>query len=268
LLSFYLLKFLAIAAGDIDRPKPAGKLQFDRQESTRMSVPANKTLALVEVTRLLFRTKSPSAGQVARVQKLMKSGLLRECQCVGPPNQWTTTAAAIADYLARESLKRQSEKQNAKAGTTAPVPSLFDDRVYEPENAAQLKSLYKGIWSDYFLTVFMQRKAVNHSAKFKRTVLAGQVSLLLGLVFAMIGTIHLTSESIQPERVAVESWIEENTAKYSIRKWHSPVPAEDGEGQILRVEYSYKSAESGKTIITDRRFLVVGDEASLIVASD
>lgn len=233
-----------------------------------MSVPSNQTLALIEVARLIFRTKSPTEAQVARVQKLMKSGLLLECQCVGPPAQWTTTAGAIADYLAKESLKRQTGKQTITDSSAAPVPSIFEDRVYEPDNSAQLKSLYKGIWSDYFLTVFMQRKTVNHSAKFKQAVLAGQVVLLVGLIFAMLSVVKLSTVAVPPEHAIVERWIDEHTDSYTVRKWYPIVPAKNGEGAMLRVEYSYKSENNPKMIITDRRFIVVGDQAKLVVEDD
>jgi len=232
-----------------------------------MSLPSEKPLALIEVTRLIFRTKSPSEAQVARVQKLMKSGLLLECKCVGPPAQWTTTAGAIADYLARESLKRQAEKQTITDSSSVPVPSIFEDRVYEPEDAAQLKSLYKGIWSDYFLTVFMQRKTVNHSGTFKRAVLAGQVIVLLIMVIAMISVVNFSMESVPPERVVVERWIAENTDEYTIQTWFPPQPAASGEGVLMRVKYSYKSGGS-KVIYTDRNFLIVDDQASLVVEDD
>ena len=233
-----------------------------------MTIPKDKTLTLIEVARLVFRTKSPSEAQVARVQKLLQSGLVRECQCAGPPAQWTTTTAGLADYLAQESLKRQAAKQATDSGKPSPTQSLFDGSVQEEQNTTQLKSLYKGLWSEYFLTVFMQRKAVNRSANFKRAVLAGQIMLLLGLIFAMVAGVRRTAEAVPPQRAAVQRWIEANTEKYSIRAWHPPIPATNGEGVVLRVEYSYQSPDSSKPVLTDRSFLVIDDEASLIVESD
>lgn len=227
-----------------------------------MNISPDKTLALVEVTRLIFRTKSPSEVQVARIQKLMQLGALSDCHCAGPPAQWTTTAAAIADYLAKESLKRQAAKHANATGEAPPVPSLFDGSVPEPESATQLKSLYKGIWSDYFLTVFMQRKAAHQSVNFRRAVLAGQIFLLLTILMAMLGGVSLTFESVPPQHALVENWIEQNTDYYTIQNWHPLQPAPKGEGVLLRVQYTYRGESSSRPVTTDRTFLIAGDQVS------
>jgi hypothetical protein len=232
-----------------------------------MNVSPDKSLALVEAARLIFRTRTPTEQQVARVQKLMQSGMLADSHCMGPPSHWTTTPAAIADYLANESLKRQEAKYLDITGKPLTAPSLFDGTVPEGADTQQLKSLYKGIWSDYFLTVFMQRKGVHQSVNFRRAVLAGQISILLALVLIMIGGIGLTTESIPPQRSAVERWIAENTDQYSIQTWYPPEPSANGEGVVIRVKYSYQSG-SPKPVYTDRRFLIIDDEASLLPEPD
>lgn len=237
-----------------------------------MTISPDQPLALVEVARLIFRTQTPSETQVARVQKLMQSGLLPECNCSGPPACWTTTAGAIATYLAQESLKRQSAKHAAQSSTSAGetqevAPSPFDGRVPEAAETAHIKSLYKGLWSEYFLTLFMQRKAANRSRSFKHAVLAGQIALLGIFLLAMIFSVGLSIESIPPERAAVEKWIDERTDHYAIQTWHPPVPTNGNEGVILRVEYTYRQGKN-RPIFTDRRFLVVGEQVREVVESD
>src|SRR5690606_14099260 len=98
-----------------------------------MNITPDKTLTVIDAARLLYRTKSPSQAQVNRIQKLMKAGVLPECNCDGPPLSWTTTAGAIADHLAKESVEKQSAKHVAASGI-ASTPSLFKQESFDSEN--------------------------------------------------------------------------------------------------------------------------------------
>ena len=231
-----------------------------------MNISPEKTLTVIDAARLMFRTKSPSQAQVSRIQKLIKAGALSNCHCEGPPLNWTTTAGSIAEYLAKESLQKQTAKHATSSGEVK-APSIFNAEKSESENEAELKSLYEGIWRDYFLSVFLRRKAAHHSKNFKRAVLAGQVLLLVLLVGTMVGGVRLTMEPVPPERSVVELWLEQNTEYYSINEWFPPEPAPNGPGKVLRVKYSYHKGNT-RPIQTDRYFLVQGGTAQEIDTDD
>lgn len=232
-----------------------------------MATSSDRPISMIDAARLIFRTRTPSDKQVHRIYQLMKAGALTVRNFAGPPLKWTTTEAAVADFLAAGQVHRTlghpaveaAKKRAALQATESPtqLPANYE------EESVKLRGVYQSIWRDYFLAVMLRRRTAHRSRTFQRAVVAGQVILLLTMIVTFIGGFRYTFLPAPPEHLAIEHWIELNTDEFHVSKWHPTVPASDGDGSVVRVEYRYQK-ESQRWIYTDRTFRVCGDEVTEI----
>jgi hypothetical protein len=225
-----------------------------------MTSASRRPVSIVEAARLIYRTPSPSERQIRRVYERMKAGLLAVRDCDGEPSGWTTTEQALAEYLAKSMVRR-------KPSPTGPLPGRAEkrrsDRRWRKEarEARRLRDVYRGMWRDYFLAVLLRRRAAHRSAAFRRAVIVGQAAILGALLAACVATVRFTLAPAIPEHAAIERWIDANTDRHQITRWHPAVPAPDRRGVLVEVEYRYASG-SPRAIHTRRIFRVVGSQVS------
>jgi hypothetical protein len=224
----------------------------------------DKELSLVEAARVIYRTAAPSDEQIQRVYRRMKSGALAVRDFGRNPLEWTTTEGALADYLAARMVKvRENPTPASSRNKTAraPIaPRLSNRRARE---ASRLRSMYYGMWREYFLAVLLRRRMAHRSAAFRRAVLAGQIGLLVCLAALLVAAVRLTREPIAPERAAIERWIGQQSDRHQVVRWYPTQPAPDGNGLLVEVEYKY-AKDSPRTVTTRRVFRVAGDEVDQI----
>jgi hypothetical protein len=212
-----------------------------------MAITSDRAISLVEAARLIFRTSTPNDKQVHRVYELMKAGALAVRDHAGPPLKWTTSEAALAEFLA--------SRREARANRQQPGQRHADDG-----EADKLRVVYRNIWRDYFLAVMLRKRMEHRSRAFQHSVVVGQVLLLVALVGLMLGGMRWTFIPLPPERAPIERLIAETTDDYAIERWHPAEPTADGNGSSVRLEYRYLK-ESKRWVHTDRRFRVVGAQA-------
>jgi len=207
----------------------------------------DKPISVVEAARTLYRTTSPSDEQLLRVCRLMQTGALQSRQRAGSPMTWTTTSAALADFLASSAVKRQG-------ATSSELPATVTAR-----EAAGLSGVYREIWRDYFLAIMMRQRADQHGENFQRAVVIGQAVALFLLVSVFLVTLAGVRSFHTPaaEKLILRQ-IKQTTDEFSVTRWHQAVPAPEGEGQLVRIEYRYRK-NSNRWIHTDRTFHVTGE---------
>ena len=88
---------------------------------------SERVLSIVEATRLIYRTRTPTDQQIHRIYEQMKAGLLRTHQRGGSPLRWTTTEDALAEFL------------GTKVGPTLTTNDL---KAFGIERLRELKSKY------------------------------------------------------------------------------------------------------------------------------
>jgi len=214
---------------------------------------SSKELSIVEAARLIYHTRSPSDEQIQRVYKRMKSGSLPVRDYGRAPLEWTTTEQALADYLASQMLKPRAALPPPEP-IPRRAPATRSTRL--DREATQLRSVYRGMWRDYFLAVMLRRRMGHRSLAFRRAVLAGQIVFLASFLGLLMAAIRITTEPTLPERVAIERWIDECTDRHQVVRWHPTQIATDGRVMTVEVEYRY-AKDSPRTITTRRTFRVV-----------
>lgn len=190
----------------------------------------------------------------------MKSGELSSRDGGANPLKWTTTEAALAEFLAQRQMNKGAKprRQPADQGQRSdPRAALANGR----RRSAELCSVYHNIWTDYFLAVMLRRRLAHRSAHFRRAVIAGQALLLVLLVGATIGvTGRIAAAFSSPrEHQAVERWIARHTDDFLIKKWEPMQPHPDAQGVLVGVHYRYRQ-DSPRWVHTERWFDVVGEE--------
>ena len=103
--------------------------------------------------------------------------------------------------------------------------------------------------------MFVRRKVHNASRMFRRAVLGGQIAFLVGLLVVILFGVRMMFPPLSPERAAAVSWLEENTERYRIIKFHPTTVDETGKSRLW-VEYHYTTPQ-GRGIDTRRIFTVV-----------
>jgi hypothetical protein len=226
---------------------------------------SDKPVSLVEATRLIYGTAAPSERQIRRVYERMKSGALKVSAYGREPLEWTTSEHSLAEYLAAGMLNRRKTSSAANDPSRPPGTPRFARATSRTRGARKMRVLYNDILRDYVLAVMLRRRMAQRSATFRRAVLFGQITLLLSLVAVFGSVLRFTSEPYLAERVAVERWIDENTQRHQITRWHPTQPAADGNGLIVEVEYRYV-ADSPRMIHTRRTFRVTGEALSEVLS--
>lgn len=227
---------------------------------------SDKQLSIIEATRLIYGTRSPSQDQIRRVYKRVQAGALRVLDSQQDPLKWVTTEKWLAEYLTAQSVLKQQQGQaveQAKAASqNEPAAAKSSSK-----SGGELNDLYRGMLREYFLAVILRRRKSHYSKTFERAVFAGQVVALLLLVGLMLSGVQVARALTPPEHRAILGWIDEQTDWYSITAWHPTEPAPDGQGVVVRVQYAY-TKDSSRPIETDRYFRVQGDSVEEIVEED
>jgi len=226
----------------------------------------DKQVPLIEAARTLYRTRAPSDKQVFRVIQLMKSGAIPTKHQGKTPLKWTTTEAALADYMARRQLKRSDARRKSGA---KPVGECQENSATtrHHEDAANLEHVYRNIWRDYFLAVMLRRRMTHRSAGFRRAVVAGQCAVLMAVLVGVFGSVQSLAYRTPAERQAVIHWIEAHTDAFSVKSWQPTQLHPEGPGMIVEVKYRYQK-ESRRWIHTDRTFHVIGGHVTELVPQD
>jgi hypothetical protein len=196
-----------------------------------------------EAARIIYGTCEPDLRQVGQVRVMILRGVIRGSE----DGRWTT-ADAVAEYLAVANLHQGAERSRRAAASGQPRNRSPSQRAY--------RSAYRQVLKEYFLAVIRRRDRRRYSRSFQRAVLVGQLALLIGMV-AAAGLIVCTVPKVpEPQELAVvRQWLEQNTDRHQIVRWHPPQPAAEGPGVSIRVVYEYAKV-SPKTIRTDRIFLI------------
>ena len=195
-----------------------------------------------EASKLIYTTDRPSDGQIQWVERQLKLGAIRGIRPSSTKSQWTTTAGAIAQYMAEASLP------NAAGPNSGPAQ----------RGGAELGGIYRDSLKDYFLAVIFRRKQRRVSRQFRRAVVVGQMLTLLILATVTVFSVLALLAGPAPEHTAIEAWIQQNAERFTIIQWHPAEPSADGRGVMVRVRYRYTTAH-GKLITSERLFLVRGD---------
>lgn len=167
-----------------------------------MSTTTNQVISVVEAARRIYNTTQPTTEQVGRTVEKIEAGTLAR----GPRGGMTTTAEAVAEYMAR--------REAARTGAHLRQPGAAAGGAVVVKHAATFNPFYRGVLKDYFIAVVLRRKVANRSPVFHRLVLGGQV-LLLAAIVGLMATGAATAiriRTLPPEQQAAQSWL---TAKYA-----------------------------------------------------
>ncbi len=91
------------------------------------------------------------------------------------------------------------------------------------------------------------------SVWFKRTVTAGQLTLLTVFALACLFGIRTVAPSTPPEHTAIEAYLKNEVGKFAVTQWYPAKPQADGDALAVRAKYCYYTAHC-KGIETDRVF--------------
>lgn len=185
----------------------------------------------------------------------MKTGELPPREKRGSPLSWETTDTAVAEFMARSHMKHAiASPRTGRA-----------KKASDQESLAELHGVYRNLWQDYFMSVFLRRRMSHRSAVFHRAVTGGQVLMLLSILVLLSTAVdQLQHLRTPPEHHSIQDWIQENTDAFSITQWHPAVPKPEGDGLLVRVEYRYRK-DSSRWVHTDRTFHVNGDEVNDLI---
>ena len=216
------------------------------------------TLGVRDAAKIIYDTDQPTTSQMRRVEQRLERGLLKGAR----KGHWTTTRECVAEFMAARAYQQQlagrgdERADDDEKATSDRLPSR-PKRQFVRQHAP-IGQLYREILKDYFLSLVFQRRRQRRSRRFKQAVIGGQLGCLLLLV-------AVSAESIRPffsrpptEHVVIERWIERHAQKFTLTKWYASEPNPRGGGVSVRVQYRYQTP-NGKTIHTDRRFVVEGD---------
>lgn len=219
-----------------------------------MNSPAKEeVLTSIEAARLIFNTEEPTEEQVRRVEGEIKRGTLRRSRQGG----MTTTAEAVADIFASKAAANLAANPAAHQGLSEPAakPVATED--------TQVTGVYQTLLKDYFLGLFLQRQSKNYPGHFQHFVLAGQVTLVVGILLLFIwicsDATGLLGRRKPPGQAAVEQWIATKHGPHEILSV-APGPEETD----LVVKFRYRSP-GGKQIETQRVFRIDDGNVSLVV---
>jgi hypothetical protein len=227
-----------------------------------------RVLSVEEAARAVFNTDQPTAQQVSRVREMIHRGVLP----ASAQGRWTTTADAVAHYLARQALLRgdrsraeNADGEDAKAGGASAVARRVLDAPPVRRSTASdrdYRALYVELMRDYFLATILRRKVVGRSETFHRAVLLGQVVFIALVASLCLAAVRAALAPRPAGQEAVERYLDEHMDDYRVETWFPAEPRPDGSLRI-RVQYRYRQRGSNKWVHTDRLFHVVGDRVVL-----
>lgn len=212
------------------------RLTWARTRRGATVVSNERVLNVDEAAQIIYHTRAPSAEQIDKIRYKLARGVLKSSS----KGRWTTTTGAVADYLSRRTFKQGYSHHKVQQ--------------------RQLFSVYRELVRDYCRAVLLRRAGAKRSRLFETAVIVGQAACLVFLAGALLLGHRSLFASVPPEQTTVEQWLEDHEPSFQIVEWFAP--AEDGR---LRVKYKY---DGGKTILTDRTFVVRGGQVVEVEQTD
>jgi hypothetical protein len=163
-----------------------------------MSAKGAKILTPVQAAEWIYDTKSPTTEQIGWVVAKIESGQLRRSSRGGA----TTTADAIAEYLARRASARGAERVTAPRQSTAAAALTAVGRN-------KFSRLYRGLLEEYFLAVLLRRR-VSHQRKWLQWAVSGTHAVLLVVLVAFVALVATKAMRLarpSPEETAIMAWL-------------------------------------------------------------
>ena len=226
---------------------------------TVVTTDRDQRLSVREAARIIYSRNPPSEDQVRRVQEHLERGDIRG-DCNSSRTRWSTTAGFVAEYLASRAYP-STAAGSAAGHARAAVHRTQQMARRAPRHAEELESTYQELLTDYFLAIVFRRKQRRTSRRFDQTVVAGQIAIVLLVVFGCLATFTELMQPAPIQHVLVEHWIAQQNENYRITRWF-PLRSHPVEGSILRVQYHYQNAR-GRGVDTDRTFHVDGSLVEL-----
>jgi hypothetical protein len=195
-----------------------------------MSEQPAAVLSAVEAARRIYNTPAPTPEQVGRTVEKIELGHLTR----SPKGGTTTTALAIAEYLARRAAHNAARGRGGSRSWPADLETPVS--VSSP---ATFAGFYRELLKDYFLAVVMRRRITHRSLAFQRFAVGSQVALLVMAValLAGISTAAVRSRLVPPDHRTVKAWV---AAKHADAKIHAIHKLEAPAGSY-RVNFQYGS---------------------------
>lgn len=212
-----------------------------------MTAQADRRISFRRAAEMIYRTSKPTPQQIQRVAELTAQGELSG-------DSRGTTADAVAAFITKISLQKQGSGGVARPGPRG------------QRQSDQMQHVYQETLKQYFLAVLLRRKVHNATRAFRRAVLAGQIALLAAVGLFVLLSIRTMFPPMSPERTAAVNWIEENTERHRIIKFHPTEFDNDGKAKLW-VEYHYTTPQ-GRSVDTRREFTVAGGKVVSVNSSD
>ena len=218
-------------------------------------------ISVDQAAQILYRTKRPTDAQVQQIIKMLVYGVLAGEKVGHVKQSWQTTTGAVADLMARQAVKKKSRVSKARPRDAASsAQAAISSAAARPSQKAdkELRGAYSDAMRDYFLAVMLRRKIAGRGAAFQRSVLFGQLAMVV-LVFSVTTfAIWGAFKPEPPHHVAVRNWIEQKHEKYTVLQWEPLRPSPSGDGQLLGVKFRYFGRRN-RPIDTHRIFLLSGN---------
>lgn len=195
---------------------------------------SDRVLNIEQAARMIYNTSAPSGEQVKRVRDKLARGTLRPSS----KGDNTTTASAVAEYLARKAaLTAEAKKGVVPLRRGEPVPGF-----------------YKDLLKDYFLAILLQRTARKRSQAFGYAVMALQAAFIVLPIAIFVLTYRSASVAFlkSAEQVAVESYLRANYDEFEIESLRT-----QDEGAQVHAKFWY--AKNGSKRITSERLFTLSD---------
>lgn len=265
-----------------------GRGLFPARASEMPRLTADKSeqpISIEYAARLIYQTAHPDPKQVGGVRALLLRGELRRCS----RRRLATSRAAVAEYLAASSLRRQ-EGSRAVIGHAAArqagrrLPQSATEPASEgASNDRYLRRVYRDVLGDYFRSVVFARSTRKNSQTFRRAVLGLQVAILaFGLGIAVwtawsvwrpgsaepawlaAGAARVRRNHSHEKRV-VQAWLGENRTAAELLDI-LPAHRRPG-GRALRIRFRFRRRDEGN-FLADNVFVVRGREVLRIEDPD
>jgi hypothetical protein len=212
-----------------------------------MPTSTSQAISVVEAARRIYNTAQPTLDQVGRTAKKIEEGTLAR----GPRGGMTTTADAVAEYMAR----REAARTNAHLRQ----PDADAVGTMAVKHSAAFSPFYRHVLKDYFLAVVLRRKVANRSPVFHRLVLAGQVVLLAAMLGLFVtGAVATLRTGLLPEdHRAVQAWLQTKYTEVDVDRFQT-LP-----DSTVRVHFRYKT--NRRVIHSEGVFKVAGGRVSRVI---
>ena len=240
-----------------------------------------RILTPAQAATVIFRKTQASDREIAFVRRRLESGEIKAIRSHAATDRWVTTTGYLADRALKKSRDRSKSDGSANSrhdirhttpaqsteshgggsmagsfsrGTDGNLARSAADKGNSFRRETQLQAVYGEVLRDYFLAIVFRRSARHAGKIFHRSVLVGQVCLLVLIASSVVFAVRHLSAGPTPEQAAIHAWIEQDAGKHTVLQWRDPQPHE--EGVAVRVRYRYFTS-GRKGIETERRFVLV-----------